>query len=150
MLWTVNERIEIFLNIASSITYKIESQYLVIIHTSKLLIKLIFRYDLVFLSQIFERLISESSFICRAKTLKVYSNSRKSSPSRTPVKKQTKVQSLLDPSRLRPPPITSPSSGDLLSPNTRLNIALSMQQDHNNHHDDEILSISIPGESNVV
>lgn len=87
---------------------------------------------------------------CSAKTLKVYSNSRKSSPSRTPVKKQTKVQSLLDPSRLRPPPITSPSSGELLSPNTRLNIALSMQQDHSNHHDDEILSISIPGESNVV
>lgn len=89
-------------------------------------------------------------FTYRAKTLKAFS-SRKSSPNRTPVKKQTKVQSLLDPSRLRPPPITSPCSGDLLSPNTRLNIALSMQQDQSNHHDDEILSISIPaGESNVV
>jgi len=85
-----------------------------------------------------------------SKTLKAFSNSRKSSPSRTPVKKQTKVQSLLDPSRLRPPPMISPRSGDLLSPNTRLNIALSMQQDQNNHHDDEILSISIPGESNVI
>lgn len=47
----------------------------------------------------------------RAKSLKSFSSSRKSSPSRTPVKKQTKVQSLLDPSRLKPPPAAQVSSG---------------------------------------
>ncbi|CAD7089527.1 unnamed protein product [Hermetia illucens] len=49
-----------------------------------------------------------------AKMLKSFSNSRKTSPSRTPVKKQTKMHSLLDPSRLRPPPLNS-SLGSLSS-----------------------------------
>lgn len=86
--------------------------------------------------------------------LKSFSNSRKSSPSRTPVKKQTtKVQSLLDPSRLRPPPMTSPSSGELIVPNTRINIALGLQQQQQENLDDnEILSISYTGgaESSLV
>lgn len=62
--------------------------------------------------------------------LKTFSNSRKSSPNRTPVKKQTKVQSLLDPSRLRPPPPQS-GGGNLLSTNTRINYGLGMQQQPN-------------------
>jgi len=62
-----------------------------------------------------------------AKMLKTFSNSRKSSPNRTPVKKQIKVQSLLDPSRLRPPPPQS-GIGNVLSTNTRINYGLGMQQ----------------------
>lgn len=68
---------------------------------------------------------------CSAKSLKNFSNSRKSSPSRTPVKKQTKVQSLLDPSRLRPPPTqiaSSPSTiGNVLGTNTRINYGLGIR-----------------------
>lgn len=62
--------------------------------------------------------------------MKNFSNSRKSSPSRTPVKKQTKVQSLLDPSRLRPPPaqVTNQNIGNMLGTNTRINYGLGMQQ----------------------
>ncbi|XP_031638694.1 uncharacterized protein C1orf43 homolog [Contarinia nasturtii] len=63
-----------------------------------------------------------------AKSLKTFSNSRKSSPSRTPVKKQTKVQSLLDPSRLKPPPATV-GSGNMLSANSRINYGLGIQHD---------------------
>uniref|UniRef100_A0A1B0CQU9 Uncharacterized protein n=1 Tax=Lutzomyia longipalpis TaxID=7200 RepID=A0A1B0CQU9_LUTLO len=60
-----------------------------------------------------------------AKSLKNFCNSRKSSPSRTPVKKQqTKMQSLLDPSRLRPPPMV-PSG--LTESNTRINLSLGVQ-----------------------
>lgn len=66
-------------------------------------------------------------FVCSAKTLKTFSGSRKSSPNRTPVKKQIKVQSLLDPSRLRPPPPQS-GVGNVLSTNTRINYGLGMQQ----------------------
>ncbi|XP_059622958.1 protein C1orf43 homolog [Phlebotomus argentipes] len=56
-----------------------------------------------------------------AKSMKNFCNSRKSSPSRTPVKKQqTKMQSLLDPSRLRPPPLLSES-------NARINLSLGVQ-----------------------
>lgn len=65
-----------------------------------------------------------------AKQLKTFSSSRKSSPSRTPVKKQTKVQSLLDPSRLKPPPtqVSSTSNmGNLLSANSRINYGLGIQ-----------------------
>lgn len=65
-----------------------------------------------------------------AKSLKTFSNSRKSSPSRTPVKKQTKVQSLLDPSRLKPPPTqvsTTSNIGNLLSTNSRINYGLGIQ-----------------------
>lgn len=68
---------------------------------------------------------------CSAKQLKNFSNSRKSSPSRTPVKKQTKVQSLLDPSRLRPPPTQTASSasniGNVLGANTRINYGLGIR-----------------------
>lgn len=63
--------------------------------------------------------------------LKSFGASRKSSPSRTPLKKQlTKNQSLLDPARLRPPPLMSPGTGsELLSgSNNRLNITLGLQQ----------------------
>lgn len=59
--------------------------------------------------------------------LKNFSNSRKSSPNRTPVKKQTKVQSLLDPARLRPPPSQN-CIGNVLSTNTRINYGLGLQQ----------------------
>lgn len=58
--------------------------------------------------------------------MKTFSSSRKSSPSRTPVKKQTTVQSLLDPSRLKPPP-TQVSSGNMLSANSRINYGLGIQ-----------------------
>lgn len=72
-----------------------------------------------------------STFISRAKLLKNFSNSRKSSPSRTPIKKQAKVQSLLDPSRLKPPPTQVASGGNImtnaLGTNTRINYGLSMQ-----------------------
>lgn len=86
--------------------------------------------------------------------LKTFSNSRKSSPSRTPVKKQkTKVQSLLDPARLRPPPMTSPRTGELIGPNTRMNIAVGLQQQQQQHlrrsdddeDENEIMSISFSG-----
>ncbi|XP_055303979.1 protein C1orf43 homolog [Sitodiplosis mosellana] len=62
-----------------------------------------------------------------AKSLKTFSSSRKSSPSRTPVKKQTKVQSLLDPSRLKPPPTQIGSGGNMLSSNSRINYGLGIQ-----------------------
>lgn len=81
--------------------------------------------------------------------LKTFSNSRKSSPSRTPVKKQTtKVQSLLDPARLRPPPMTSPRTGELIGPNTRMNIAVGLQQQQRQDVEDEneIMSISFSGQ----
>lgn len=83
-------------------------------------------------------------------------NSRKSSPSRTPVKqKQTKVQSLLDPSRLRPPTISNnTNSNDGIGPNSRINIALGLQQQEEIIDDEnEILTISPyhqGGESSVV
>lgn len=63
--------------------------------------------------------------------MKNFSNSRKSSPSRTPVKKQAKVQSLLDPSRLKPPPTQVTGNENILTnalgTNTRINYGLSMQ-----------------------
>lgn len=113
--------------------------------------------------------------------IKSFGPNRKSSPSRTPLKKQiTKNQSLLDPSRLRPPPLLSPgimgAGGDMIGSNNRLNITLGlgqpaqqqqsvMQQQQqvrrrngdgtpNNTSDDdnEILSISLAGtgESSIV
>lgn len=78
-------------------------------------------------------------FIFRTKMLKTFSGSRKSSPHRTPVKKQVKVPSLLDPSRLRPPPpmIGSVGSGiNSLSTNTRINYGLSMQQQQQQQQND--------------
>lgn len=86
--------------------------------------------------------------------LKTYSGSRKTSPHRTPVKKQTKVHSLLDPSRLRPPPTTG---NNPLGTNTRINYGLGMQQSQDSSEsgrtqsthnmtlpleEDEIMSIS--------
>ncbi|XP_050083254.1 protein C1orf43 homolog [Anopheles aquasalis] len=66
-----------------------------------------------------------------AKMLKSYSSSRKSSPNRTPVKKHSKMQSLLDPARLRPPPValTAGTDGgtDTMTGNTRMNLSLAVQ-----------------------
>lgn len=63
--------------------------------------------------------------------MKTYSNSRKSSPSRTPQKKPNKVPSLLDPSRLKPPPTGLSSStgniGSVLGTNSRINYGLGIQ-----------------------
>lgn len=97
-----------------------------------------------------------------AKMLKSFSHSRKSSPSRTPVKKQSKMQSLLDPSRLRPPPASVGGggggggaggvAGD--NQNARLNLSLGVQLQHQQQQrqqqrdlqpdldENEILSIS--------
>ncbi|XP_037946579.1 protein C1orf43 homolog [Teleopsis dalmanni] len=50
-----------------------------------------------------------------AKQLKNLANSRKTSPARTP-KKQTKMHSLLDPARLRPPPLTNSSNSGVNIP----------------------------------
>lgn len=68
-----------------------------------------------------------------AKQLKSYTNSRKTSPSRTP-KKQTKMHALLDPSRLRPPLLTtdtsSPAARDLVTQLSKVNLTLGLQQHH--------------------
>uniref|UniRef100_A0A1Q3FEG4 Putative nice-3 family member n=2 Tax=Culex tarsalis TaxID=7177 RepID=A0A1Q3FEG4_CULTA len=83
-----------------------------------------------------------------AKMLKSFSHSRKSSPSRTPVKKQSKMQSLLDPSRLRPPPAGSGVVGSGTdNQNARLNLSLGVQLQHQQQQqpdldENEILSIS--------
>lgn len=68
--------------------------------------------------------------------LKNFSNSRKSSPNRTPVKKQTKVQSLLDPARLKPPPSQN-CIGNVLSTNTRINYGLGLQQQQKQQQQDD-------------
>lgn len=76
------------------------------------------------------------TFNYSAKTLKTFSSSRKSSPSRTPVKKQTKVPSLLDPSRLKPPPTqisTTTNIGNMLSTNSRINYGLGIQSQRDSH-----------------
>ncbi|XP_039432070.1 protein C1orf43 homolog isoform X1 [Culex pipiens pallens] len=83
-----------------------------------------------------------------AKMLKSFSHSRKSSPSRTPVKKQSKMQSLLDPSRLRPPP--AGAGGGVVGADNqtaRLNLSLGVQLQHQQQQqpdldENEILSIS--------
>ncbi|KAL1376742.1 hypothetical protein pipiens_016721 [Culex pipiens pipiens] len=83
-----------------------------------------------------------------AKMLKSFSHSRKSSPSRTPVKKQSKMQSLLDPSRLRPPP--AGTGGGVVGADNqtaRLNLSLGVQLQHQQQQqpdldENEILSIS--------
>lgn len=78
--------------------------------------------------------------------LKSLNNSRKSSPSRTPAKKQQKMQSLLDPSRLRPPPL-SPIPGT--NENARMNLSLGVQLQHDDEN--EIMSISqMHGEPSIV
>lgn len=76
----------------------------------------------------------------RAKTIKTFNNSRKSSPSRTPVKKLSKIQPLLDPSRLRPPPAHMGGNLETRNSNTRLNMNLGLQQQQQDEN--EILSIS--------
>lgn len=97
------------------------------------------------------------------KMLKSFSNSRKSSPNRTPVKKQSKMQSLLDPSRLRPPPMSGAGVGTGGgvggaggdgggNHNARLNLSLGVQLQHQQEQqqqlqqqeidENEILSIS--------
>lgn len=66
----------------------------------------------------------------RARLLKSYGNTKKSSPSRTPNKKHTKMHSLLDPSRLRPPPISSRvNAGE--NNQSRINLTLGLQQQQN-------------------
>ncbi|XP_055856542.1 protein C1orf43 homolog [Episyrphus balteatus] len=78
-----------------------------------------------------------------AKQLKSFSNSRKTSPSRTP-KKQTKMHSLLDPSRLRPPPLnTDPNSpvvvggSELSGQHSKVNLTLGLQSHHIQDQDQE-------------
>lgn len=112
------------------------------------------------------------TLFCSAKSLKTFSNSRKSSPSRTPLKKQNKVPSLLDPSRLKPPPTqlsgTSGNIGSVLSTNTRINYGLGIQSQCDQVPDEQSLDgsrsppqnitlhldaneiISVSAESNVI
>ncbi|XP_055904942.1 protein C1orf43 homolog [Eupeodes corollae] len=78
-----------------------------------------------------------------AKQLKSFSNSRKTSPSRTP-KKQTKMHSLLDPSRLRPPPLsTDPNStvvvggSELSGQHSKVNLTLGLHSHHIQDQDQE-------------
>lgn len=64
---------------------------------------------------------------------------KKSSPSRTPLKKQTKSPSLLDPTRLKPPP-EEPSSdieriGLEMSTNSRINYGVGIQNQLENDGD---------------
>lgn len=84
--------------------------------------------------------------------MKNLSNSRKSSPSRTPLKKQAKIPSLLDPSRLKPPPTqigssggggngggggantTSTTASNLLGTNSRINYGLGIQNQQRDLH----------------
>lgn len=63
----------------------------------------------------------------RAKQLKNY-NSRKASPARTPRKQ--KMHSLLDPARLRPPPVVEPPSSELTAgQHAKVNMTLGLQGD---------------------
>ncbi|XP_023159975.1 uncharacterized protein C1orf43 homolog [Drosophila hydei] len=62
-----------------------------------------------------------------AKQLKNY-NSRKASPARTPRKQ--KMHSLLDPARLRPPPVVEPQSSELTAgQHAKVNMTLGLQGD---------------------
>ncbi|XP_052866844.1 protein C1orf43 homolog isoform X1 [Anopheles cruzii] len=101
--------------------------------------------------QAYRRLLKKLSEA--AKVLKSYTSSRKSSPNRTPVKKQSKMQSLLDPSRLRPPPVglTASDGTDNMTGNTRMNLSLAVQLQQQQQQqqfqppeleENEILSIS--------
>ncbi|XP_041767135.1 protein C1orf43 homolog isoform X1 [Anopheles merus] len=100
--------------------------------------------------QSYQRLLKKLSEA--TKMLKSYSSSRKSSPNRTPVKKHSKMQSLLDPARLRPPPValTPGNAGDTIISNTRMNLSLAVQLQQQQEQqfqqpeleENEILSIS--------
>uniref|UniRef100_A0A182JTZ6 Uncharacterized protein n=1 Tax=Anopheles christyi TaxID=43041 RepID=A0A182JTZ6_9DIPT len=100
--------------------------------------------------QSYQRLLKKLSEA--TKMLKSYSSSRKSSPNRTPVKKHSKMQSLLDPARLRPPPValTPGNTGDMIISNTRMNLSLAVQLQQQQEQqfqqpdleENEILSIS--------
>uniref|UniRef100_A0A182NSG1 Uncharacterized protein n=1 Tax=Anopheles dirus TaxID=7168 RepID=A0A182NSG1_9DIPT len=100
--------------------------------------------------QSYQRLLKKLSEA--TKMLKSYSSSRKSSPNRTPVKKNSKMQSLLDPARLRPPPValTAGNAGDTVMSNTRMNLSLAVQLQQQQEQqfqqpdleENEILSIS--------
>lgn len=71
----------------------------------------------------------DSIFFCSAKQLKSLISSRKTSPARTP-KKQTKMHSLLDPARLRPPATTPklPSNTGLTAgQQSKVNLTLGLQ-----------------------
>lgn len=68
---------------------------------------------------------------------KVTKNLNKTSPNRTPIKKQSsKMQSLLDPSRLRPPQSFEETR------NSRLNLSLGVHLQQQQMDENEILSIS--------
>lgn len=64
--------------------------------------------------------------------MKSFNNSRKGSPARTP-KKSSKMPSLLDPSRLKPPPATTRGGGQLSSGeitaghHSKVNLTLGLQ-----------------------
>ncbi|XP_053679974.1 protein C1orf43 homolog [Anopheles nili] len=100
--------------------------------------------------QSYQRLLKKLSEA--TKMLKSFSSSRKSSPNRTPVKKHSKMQSLLDPARLRPPPVAlAPgNAGDTMISNTRMNLSLAVQLQQQQQQqfqqpeleENEILSIS--------
>lgn len=71
--------------------------------------------------------ISNSLLLYSAKQLKSY-NSRKASPARTPRKQ--KMHSLLDPARLRPPPVVEPPSNELTAgQHAKVNMTLGLQGD---------------------
>lgn len=76
----------------------------------------------------------------RAKSLKTFSNNRKTSPNRTPIKKQNKSPSLLDPSKLNPPPTLVLNEKDAigidLSTNTRINYGVGIQSQNKNRSSD--------------
>lgn len=94
-------------------------------------------------------------FIFRAKSLKTFSNSRKTSPNRTPIKKQNKLPSLLDPSKLNPPPTLLLNDEDHigidLSTNSRINYGVGIQNQNKNRtsdgSQDSNLDVKVP-ESN--
>lgn len=96
----------------------------------------------------FDTLKRSSSFECvfffllifRAKSLKPVSNSRKTSPNRTPMKKQNKSPTLLDPSKLNPPPTLLLNEEDTigidLSTNTRINYGVGIRNQNKNRSSD--------------
>lgn len=72
--------------------------------------------------------------------MKTFSDNRKTSPNRTPIKKQNKSPSLLDPSKLNPPPTLVLNEEDTigidLSTNTRINYGVGIQSQNKNRSSD--------------